>query len=403
MKWDLELPSRRPVITSVSIRFIGAALPFEKGVTLAVTIGYGPGRAVEVRREELPNRWRAALLATVPRWPADLISVSPPLGCRNYAEGAVRSMSQRARLFITSTASVGVLVFAYFVVRWQSTDLTRFFCYLVIATLASGLKIQLPGIDGTMSVNFLFILLGVLEMSLPETLIIGCTAQPAQCVWWARTKPDPAKVVFNVFSMMANAIALSYFTFHRLERVMGGSTPVLLVITALVFFLANTLPVTIIISLTEGKSPRKVWSECYFWSFPYYLVGAAIVFFVDFINKHAGWQTTLIILPYLLGLSVLSTSWAGSKRRRSAWKPKNGTLKMLPNSICGQSKRLHLRSRPKITRRISICNVSASMRSKSPKNSVSRMRKSKLCARLPCYMILANSRSPNTSSTSPDA
>ena len=37
---------------------------------------------------------------------------------------------------------------------------------------------QLPGIDGTMSVNFLFILLGVMELSLPETLVIGCTATP---------------------------------------------------------------------------------------------------------------------------------------------------------------------------------------------------------------------------------
>ena len=31
---------------------------------------------------------------------------------------------------------------------------------LAVAVLASGLKVQLPGIDGTMSVNFLFILLG---------------------------------------------------------------------------------------------------------------------------------------------------------------------------------------------------------------------------------------------------
>ena len=54
----------------------------------------------------------------------------------------------------------------------------RFFCYLAVAVLASGLKVQLPGIDGTMSVNFLFILLGVLELSLPETLVIGCTATP---------------------------------------------------------------------------------------------------------------------------------------------------------------------------------------------------------------------------------
>jgi diguanylate cyclase (GGDEF)-like protein/putative nucleotidyltransferase with HDIG domain len=207
-------------------------------------------------------------------------------------------MSTRAKLFIATTAAFGVWVLAHSMWSWHSADLPRFVCYLAIAVLASGLKIQLPGIDGTMSVNFLFILLGVLEMSLPETLIIGCTASLVQCVWAAR-KPDPAKIVFNVFSMMATAIALSYFTFHRLERVLGDSTPLLLVVTALVFFLANTIPVTIIISLTEGKSPRKVWAECYFWSFPYYLVGAAVVALVDFINRHTGWQTTLLVLPVI--------------------------------------------------------------------------------------------------------
>ena len=208
-------------------------------------------------------------------------------------------MSKRATFFIITTATVGMLVLAHSIWYWQSSDLTRFVCYLLIATLASGLKIQLPGIDGTMSVNFLFILLGVLEMSMSETLVIGCTASLAQCVWWARSKPDPAKLAFNVLSMMANAIAISYFAFHHLERVLGGSTPLLLVITALIFFLANTLPVSIIISLTEGKSPRKVWSECYFWSFPYYLVGAAVVFFVDFVNKHTGWQASFMVLPVI--------------------------------------------------------------------------------------------------------
>jgi len=92
-------------------------------------------------------------------------------------------MSKRATAFITTTAVIGMVVVAHSVWYWNSANLTRFFCYLLIATLASGLKIQLPGIDGTMSVNFLFILLGVLEMSLPETLAIGCTASLAQCVW----------------------------------------------------------------------------------------------------------------------------------------------------------------------------------------------------------------------------
>jgi len=206
-------------------------------------------------------------------------------------------MSTRAKLFIGTTAALGMWVLVHSLCHWQSTSWPRFLCYLVIALLASSLKIQLPGIDGTMSVNFLFILLGVLEMSLPETLIIGCTASLVQCVWSANRGPEPAKIIFNVLSMMANAIGLSYFAFYSLQTSLAPNTPLLLVITALIFFLANTAPVAIIISLTEGKSPRKVWAECYFWSFPYYLVGAATVFLVDFINRHTGWETTLLVLP----------------------------------------------------------------------------------------------------------
>ncbi|MBI3478051.1 MAG: diguanylate cyclase [Acidobacteria bacterium] len=204
-------------------------------------------------------------------------------------------MSKRATLFIGMTAAAGASVFAYALAHWQNTELERFVCYLIIAVLASSLKIQIPGLDGTMSVNFLFILLGVLELSLPETLLIGCTAALVQSFWQARQKIVATKVVFNVF-MMANAIALSFFTYHQLAGFVGERTPVLLAITALVFFLANTLPVAIIISLTEGKSARKVWSDCHFWSFPYYLVGAAVVFTVGFVNRYAGWQTALLVL-----------------------------------------------------------------------------------------------------------
>jgi diguanylate cyclase (GGDEF)-like protein/putative nucleotidyltransferase with HDIG domain len=204
-------------------------------------------------------------------------------------------MSKRATLFIGMTAAAGTSVFAYAFAHWQSTGLERFLCYLVVAVLASGLKIQIPGLDGTMSVNFLFILLGVLELSLPDTLVMGCMATLVQCLWQARRKIVAAKVLFNVF-MMANAIAIAYFSYHRLAAIIGEKTPVLLVITALLFFLANTVPVAVVISLTEGASARKVWSDCHFWSFPYYLVGAAIVFMVGFVNQHAGWQVSLLVL-----------------------------------------------------------------------------------------------------------
>jgi len=208
-------------------------------------------------------------------------------------------MSGRARLFIAATGAVGIWSLVHALWYWQSADLTRFVCYLLVAVLASSLKIQLPGIDGTMSVNFLFILLSVLELSLPETLVLGCTATLAQCLFGTQQKRVPIKIVFNVLSMMANAIAISYYAYHALQKIAGAGTLLLLVITALIFFVANTVPVAIVISLTEGKPAHKVWGECHFWSFPYYMVGAAVVFAVGLLSKKIGWQTSLLVLPLI--------------------------------------------------------------------------------------------------------
>src|SRR6202163_605605 len=208
-------------------------------------------------------------------------------------------MSVQTKVFVGVTASLGAFVLGFALWHWQSADLARFVCYVAVAVLASGLKVQLPGIDGTMSVNFLFILLGVMELSLPETLLIGCLASLVQSVWQARNRLDPIKVIFNVLGMMANASALSYYSYHLLEAKFGPNRPVLLMVAALFFFLANTLPISLVIALTEGKSSRRVWSECYFWSFPYYLVGAAAVGLVGLVNRQAGWQTSLLVLPLI--------------------------------------------------------------------------------------------------------
>src|SRR5882724_6643205 len=58
---------------------------------------------------------------------------------------------------------------------WSSHDAVRFICYFLISTLASGCKVNLPGVTGTMSVNFLFILIGVVELTLPETMLMAWT------------------------------------------------------------------------------------------------------------------------------------------------------------------------------------------------------------------------------------
>jgi putative nucleotidyltransferase with HDIG domain len=52
-----------------------------------------------------------------------------------------------------------------------------------------------------------------------------------------------------------------------------------------------------IIGLTEDKPIPKVWTASYLWSFPYYMVEAAAAGLVHFLNRHIGWQSSLLILP----------------------------------------------------------------------------------------------------------
>jgi diguanylate cyclase (GGDEF)-like protein/putative nucleotidyltransferase with HDIG domain len=194
-------------------------------------------------------------------------------------------------------ASLGSAITVGALLEWHSADPLRFVCFFVVALLSAGFKVELPGIDGSMSVNFMFIIVGIFELSLPETLVMGCASAAVQCLWDVKSCPHPLKIVFNVFSMMPPAIAVSFYAYQWLGPVLGYSMPLLVVGTACTYFVSNTIPVAVVISLTEHKLFRKTWTECYFWSFPYYLVGAAIAGLVAALARFVGWQTSLIIVP----------------------------------------------------------------------------------------------------------
>jgi len=206
-----------------------------------------------------------------------------------------RSMTRGTRVYISAVVALGSLVLVFGALHPASEQTIKFLCYLVVAVGASRLKVNLPGITGTMSANFLFILLGVLELSFAETLALGCVAILTQCLY--RDRPSFVQVLFNVCAT-SSAIAASYFVYHFHFFQQRASNPaILLVATAVTYFAANTIPVAGVIALTEHKSLRRIWSDCYFWSFPYYLVGAGVAGLLSWMNRTVDWQTSLLVLP----------------------------------------------------------------------------------------------------------
>ncbi len=181
--------------------------------------------------------------------------------------------------------------------HWAPRDPIFLAAFLLLALLASGLKVVLPGINISMSPNFLFILLGVLELSPGETMLLGCGSTAVQCFWKMNRPARPVRVLFNVFSMMAPTVWCCTWVYRHTGSLLGNSLPLMVMATGVSYFVVNTVPIAAIISLTEKRAFRETWSQCYFWSFPYYLAGAGLVVVVHYVNRSIGWQTPLLVMP----------------------------------------------------------------------------------------------------------
>src|SRR5271167_2101714 len=221
---------------------------------------------------------------------ATSVAIGLPAHSRSW-----RGLSLPAKLFIALMVLAGLATLLYGGIHQSSKNIAEFICYLGIAILASRLKVNLPGITGTLSVNFLFILVGILELSLTETLILGSVSMLAQCLYPER--PKAIQVTFNVCAA-AVSTGLAYGMYHNpLANVLVSSRPILLGLAATVYFIANAGSIAAVISLTERRPLTRILVDCYFWSFPYYLVGAGVAGTIAWLNQTFNWETSLVLVP----------------------------------------------------------------------------------------------------------
>jgi putative nucleotidyltransferase with HDIG domain len=208
-------------------------------------------------------------------------------------------MSLRVRIYVATIGLLGWAALFQGLSQWHTSSWSGFVLFAGITILASGFKIRLPGVTGTVSAAFLPVLIGIVCRSLPENLVAACGAVLIQCVWHSKKKPDLVKVVFNVASV-AIAVASSTAIFYSPWLLNPHFEFALrLAILGVVYFVANTLPVAGVISLTEKQHLWTVWRDKCFWSFPHYLVGAAVAGLFEVTKNHLGWQTALLILPVI--------------------------------------------------------------------------------------------------------
>jgi len=147
-----------------------------------------------------------------------------------------------------------------------------------------------------MPINILFVLIGIMELSLPETIVIAGATTAIQCLQIMQGSSRGFLTYFNVASISTATWIAHLAYYHDGSNQTLIHTPVRLVMAASMFYLFNTFPVAAVISLTEHKSLRRIWRERYMWSFNFYIVGTAAAGLFSFVNAYLDWGYSMLAL-----------------------------------------------------------------------------------------------------------
>jgi hypothetical protein len=183
--------------------------------------------------------------------------------------------------------------------RWNPQHLAQFAMFFALAMLASGMKIRLPGLKTTISINFVFILIGMVMFSFGETVLIGLGGALVQSLWKAQQRPKAAQILFNG-ACLTVCTAAAFWAAHTLPAYVGASSIVaMMAVGASVYIFLNTGLVSLVICLAEGQSMRQIWSQCYEWTFPYFVVGAAVAGLASGAGHSTNFGVTLLVIPMM--------------------------------------------------------------------------------------------------------
>lgn len=219
-------------------------------------------------------------------------------------------MPRNAKIYIGLILSSGAAMLLLAAGSWSSPNLVQFAILLGLATITSAMKMRIPGIEGTMSPNFVFLVLGMAVCSFSEVVAMALAAALVQSLWTSK----PTRLVQVAFSAGALVVSASvaFEASHLLLGSGAGSSPVALVILAgSLYFALNTALISAVIGLVEGKAFAQVGKLCCQCVFPYFMGGIVFAGLLSGAFSDATmWRGAILLLP----VAVLGYVYSLSQR-----------------------------------------------------------------------------------------
>lgn len=205
-------------------------------------------------------------------------------------------MSAVAKAYIAAVLIAGYGLLAYSGANWSEIAGGKLALSLLFVVLASPLKVKIPGVLGTLSINYLVTLMAMSYLPLPAMLVTAATGSITQCVWGTKA----AKVLQTLFSVAGTILsAAAGYTAFQSPAVRGVSenAALLYFVASLVYFFVNTVLISLVLSLTSGKPSFRHWYENFFFTAPQYLICAVLAWAFSVLFQSLGWEVAVLLLP----------------------------------------------------------------------------------------------------------
>lgn len=212
----------------------------------------------------------------------------------------MRYLSLISKIFIAAIAAIGAAVLVNSLVHWKSSKPLELLALLAMTLIASRLKVKLPGINGTMSVNLPFLLIVAVRLGSGGALVIAALASLVQSIPTAKRRTTLVQAIFNS-ATITNAVAAAAFAFGFSSH-HGLVLSLSVAAAGATFFFVNTIPVALVLWLAEGEQPFKTWLGMARLSTPYYVLSAGIAAIVCAATQVAMWGEALAMLPLMYSI-----------------------------------------------------------------------------------------------------
>ena len=214
-------------------------------------------------------------------------------------------VSRSAQIYVAAVIVLAAVTLSYNAAIFHCASILQLITFAIAAGATAGMKVQLPMITGTLSVNTVFVFFAITQLTGPEVVIIAAASAIVQTLWKPKVRARLVQVVFN-----ASSVAVAAWIADRTFHLWVADAPLLLRLcsVAAAYFIVNTSSIAGIVALTENRGLVETWRTCYFWSFPYFLVAAIMAATMQFVAKAFGWEVGLGVIPFLL---VIYRSYQG--------------------------------------------------------------------------------------------